>query len=290
LGIVLFERTKAGTRPTLAGERFLRDAEFGAEHLRRAVDDIAQIKKGLDGGLRIGVMGSLAEGPLADLLATYRERFPKIKVRISEGTSQMHAIAVLNGRVDAVFVVGEPHLPGCDTRHFHDQALFAAIPTDHALALRSRLAWEDLRDETLLVMGDGSGPEVEGIIIRRISNLGFRPEIAVHHVGRDNLINMVGKGYGLTLVVSSILGVTYPRVRFIPIEPTEIITWSVVWPRNNANPALKRLLALCDTGAITSTTALEAQRPSWPLSHDDAVIRGGQWLLKNQPDRPRPID
>jgi hypothetical protein len=131
---------------------------------------------------------------------------------------------------------------------------------------------------------------VEGIIIRRISNLGFRPEIAVHHVGRDNLINMVGKGYGLTLVVSSILGVTYPRVRFIPIEPTEIITWSVVWPRNNANPALKRLLALCDTGAITSTTALEAQRPSWPLSHDDAVIRGGQWLLKNQPDRPRPID
>ncbi|WP_063769452.1 MULTISPECIES: LysR family transcriptional regulator [unclassified Rhizobium] len=262
LGIVLFERTKTGTRPTLAGERFLRNAEFGAEHLRRAVGDIALIKKGFVGGLRIGVMGSFAQGPLADLLATYRERFPKIEVRISEGTSHAHALAVLNGRIDAAFIVGEPHLPGCDTRHFYDEALFAAIPADHALASRTRLAWEDLRDETLLVMADGSGPEVEGIIARHISCLGFRPEIAVHQVGRDNLMNMVGKGYGLTLVVSSILGATYPGVRFIPIEPAEIVTWSVVWPRNNANPALKRLLELCDAVVRPAMTAPVGYRRS----------------------------
>jgi len=262
LGIVLFERTRTGCRLTLAGERFLRDAEFGAEHLRRAVGDISQIKKGFVGALRIGVMASLAQGPLADLLASYHERFPKIEVRISEGTSQAHAVAVLNGRLDAAFIVGEPRLPGCDTRHIYDETLFAALPAGHALAGRSHLAWEDLRDETLLAMADGSGPEVEGIIARHISSLGFRPEIVVHQVGRDNLLNMVGKGYGLTLVVSSILGATYPGVRFVPIEPAEIVSWNVVWPKNNANPALKRLLESCETVVGPVTAARDESRLS----------------------------
>lgn len=252
LGIVLFERTRTGCQPTLAGEQFLRDAEFGAEHLRRVVDDIAFVRKGLVGELRIGVMASLAQGPLADLLSAFRERFAKIEVRISEGTSQSHAVAVLKGRLDAAFIVGEPRLPGCEARHLYDETLFAALAANHDLAPRSCLAWEDLRDETLLVMADGSGPEVEGIIVRRLSTLGFRPKIAVQYVGRDNLLNMVGKGYGLTLVANSILGAAYPGVRFVPIEPPELVSWSVVWPKNNANPALKRLLEL--SAAIVSST------------------------------------
>lgn len=244
LGVTLFERSRRGCRPTLAGEQFLRDAEFGAEHLRRVISDIALVRRGLVGELRIGVMASLAQGPLADLLTAFRERFPKIEVRINEDTSQAHAVAVLNARLDAAFIVGEPRLPGCDTRHLYNEMLFAALPANHALALCSCLTWDDLRDETLLVTADGSGPEVEGLIVRRLSALGFRPKIAVQYVGRDNLLNMIGKGYGITLVANSVLGAAYPGVRFVPIEPAETVSWSVVWPKNNANPALKRLLEL----------------------------------------------
>ncbi|WP_245429086.1 LysR family substrate-binding domain-containing protein [Phyllobacterium phragmitis] len=229
----------------------MREAEFGAEHLRRAVGDMELVRRGHIGGLRIGLMASFAQGPLAELLAAYHERFPKVEVRISEGTSQAHAVAVLNGRLDAAFIVGDPRLPTCETRLLYHEPLFAAVPADHVLALRPRLAWEDLREETLLVSADGSGPEVEGILTRHLSTLGFRPNIAVQEVGRENLINMVGKAYGLTLVASSTLGTTYPGVQFVPIEPAETIMWSVVWSSNNANPALKRLLEL--TAAITST-------------------------------------
>lgn len=37
LGVPLFERNHAGARTTLAGERFMRDAIVGAEHLQQAV-------------------------------------------------------------------------------------------------------------------------------------------------------------------------------------------------------------------------------------------------------------
>ena len=169
---------------------------------------------------------------------------------------------MLNGKLDAAFLAGEPRLPGCESRHFYDDVLLAAIPANHSLSSRSRLTWDDLREETLLVTADGSGPEVEGILLRRLSGLGFRPEIARQHVGRDNLLNMVGNGFGLTLVVSAACGVPYPGVRFVPIEPTEIMSWSVVWPKNNANPALKRLLELSGAKAgfaISLTAAQDRQ-------------------------------
>jgi len=116
-------------------------------------------------------------------------------------------IAVLNGRIAGAFIVGEPHLPGCAPRHFYDEALFAAIPADHALASRTRLAWEDLRDETLLVMADGSGPEVEGIIARHISCLGFRPEIAVIPCNTASTLSLAS------------LRAAYPRTPFVGTVP-----------------------------------------------------------------------
>jgi DNA-binding transcriptional LysR family regulator len=252
LGIVLFERLKTGCRPTLAGEQFLRDAAFGAEHLHRVVRNIAFVRRGVIGSLRIGVIGSLARGPLAELLTIYHRQFPDIEVKVTEGNSQAHAISVLNGRLDAAVFAGKPQLPGCESRHLYDDALFVALPANHASASRISLTWRDLWDETLLVTADGPGPELEGIIMRRISSLGFRPKIVTQQVGRDNLLNMVGKGYGITLVVDSTCGVSYPGVRFVPVQPSEIVPWSVVWPTQNANPALKRFLEL-SFAALSST-------------------------------------
>ncbi len=222
----------------------MRDAKFGAEQLRRAVGEMALVRQARIGELRIGLIASLAQGPLSDLLAAYRERFPNVELRISEDSSQAHAAAMLSGRLDAAFLLGEPRLPTCETRHFYDEAIFAALPISHSLALSSRLTWEDLRHETLLVRADGSGPEVEGIIVRHLSSPGFRPKITVQYVGRENLLNMVGRGYGLTLVTSSAMGAIYPGVHFIPIAPAEIARWSIVWSTNNTNPALNRLLKM----------------------------------------------
>src|SRR3546814_14844298 len=55
LGVPLFERSRTGARPTLAGERFMREAAVGAGHLREAVNEIAATKRGDAGRLRIGL-------------------------------------------------------------------------------------------------------------------------------------------------------------------------------------------------------------------------------------------
>jgi hypothetical protein len=94
----------------------------------------------------------------------------------------------------------------------------------------------------------------------------------VQRVGRENLLNMVGMGFGVTLAATSTQGASYPAVIFVPLaEGGEVFNSSVVWSTNNVNPALKRLLDLSASIAKThqrrSSTVLAA------LIRDDVVLR-----------------
>ncbi|MBR0664908.1 LysR family transcriptional regulator [Roseomonas hellenica] len=250
LGAPLFERKRTGAKPTVMGERFMRAAAVGAEHLRQAVNEMALVQRGDAGELRIGLVASLAQGGLGDILEAFRCKFPKVEVRLQEATSQANAACVLSGRLDIAFIPGEPRLPGCEAKHVWDEELFVAMSTQHRLATREGVTWNDLRNETFLICSDVHGPEVDDIIVRNVSALGFHPKISVHSVGRENLINLVGRKYGLTLAASSTLGATYPGVTFVPIFPrNESIRWSAVWSSDNQNPVLKRLLDLSTTPA-----------------------------------------
>lgn len=253
LGVHLFERSKSGVRLTFAGERFIRDASLGAEQLQRAVSDLVLAQRGNLGELRIGLMASLAAGFLADLLRSFRARFPRVTITLEEASSQLNVAGVLNGRLDVAFVTGEPTVAGCFTRKLWDERIIIALPSGHSQATSQIVKWDEVRDETFLVTADGPGQEIEDYIIRQLSNLGFRPTILVQKVGRENLLNMVANGFGLTLTTHSTIGTTYSGVTFIPIGGiNECVSSSVVWPASSQNPTLKELLALSDAMAARS--------------------------------------
>lgn len=245
IGIPLFERTRSGARATAAGERFMREAAVGAGQLRQAVNSITMVQRGYVGELRIGLMASLASGFLADLLDAFHRRFPAIDIKLDETTSQSNAAAVLNGRLDVAFIPGDPRLPGCRVEMLWDERIYVAMPDSHSAAVEPSVAWNDVRHETFLVTDDAAGPEIEDYLVRQLSGPGFRPRISVQNVGRENLLNMVARGFGLTLTTNSTLGATYPGVRFLPIGSSEdTVSSSVVWSDSNQNPALKFLLEM----------------------------------------------
>ncbi|MFG1427966.1 LysR family transcriptional regulator [Roseixanthobacter glucoisosaccharinicivorans] len=245
LGISLFERGSAGSRPTLVGERFLRDASVGAMHLQDAVNHMVLTRRGEAGEVRIGLMASLADGFLAELLASYHARYPNIEVKFEEATSRDSAAGILNGKLDAAFIPGDPRLPGCEAKCLWEERIYAVLPERHHLASLSEVSWHDIRHEKFLVTAGGAGPDIEDHLVRELSTPGFRPRILVQRVGRENLLNLVAKGFGITLTTHSTLGVTYPGAAFRPVGGGgEVIRSSVVWSESNRNPALKRLLDL----------------------------------------------
>src|SRR3546814_17721106 len=96
--------------------------------------------------------------------------------------------------------------------------------------------------DLFVVTADGYGPEVEGMLSRHVSTLGHLEKVSIHQVGRENLMNMVGMGFGLTLASASTLGVVYRGVKFVPVvadhDPLRV---SAVWSAKHDNAELQRL-------------------------------------------------
>ncbi|MGA1831271.1 LysR substrate-binding domain-containing protein [Rhizobium wenxiniae] len=245
VGVTLFARSRSGACPTPAGERFIREATVGASHLREAVHSTSLARLGSSGVLRIGVALSLTSGFLGDLLSAFHRQFPSIEIKLEEGSSQANAAAVLSGRQDAAFIPGEPWLPGCKVKVLWNEEIYVAVPNLHPAAAKSLIAWTDVQDEIFLVPADAAGPDIEDYLIRRFSRAGFRPKISAQRVGRDVLLNMVARGFGITLTSNSTLGAAYPGVRLQPLADKENTFYnSLVWSTSNANSALKLLLKM----------------------------------------------
>lgn len=247
LGISLFDRNRTGTRPTVAGEQFIQDAAFGAHHLQQAVMDLRQIRSGLRGRVRVGVTASIGSGFIAELLSHYRQRFPEVEIQFEEASPQTNAANVGSGRLDAAIVPGRLRLAGCAARQLWREPMFLALPQTHDLAVRESVSWFEVRHENFIVSDDGLGRETEAYLNNRFAGVGMRPEIAVQRVGRENLLNLVVQGFGLTLTTRSTLGLDHSKVAFVAIgDERDSIAWSVAWLDSNRNPSLRRLLELCN--------------------------------------------
>ncbi len=245
LGFALFRRDRKGTHLTPAGENFLKEATPGMNQLRRAVQLASARHRGEYGELNIGILASLASGFLQLALKEFHERSPRVKVTLHEGTAQENLHRLALGRLDVVFMTGEPEIAGHVAERLWTEHVFVVLPSSHKLAEIEKLSWQQIRDETFIVSSGGPGPEIQDYLVKRLAGLGFRPTIDVHDVSRESLMHLVAIGYGLTLTSSSTVGAPTQGVVFRAlVGEEEELPSSAVWSPNNANPSLKHLLAL----------------------------------------------
>lgn len=251
LGATLFIRTRSGVRLTPSGEVFLKEAAIAAEQFSRAARAMSSPSKGNRGELRIGLFTSLAAGYLGRLVEQFRFRHPDVDVEFEEARPQAIIVGVRNGRLDVAFVAGEPTVTGCTTLRLWTERVYLALPECHPLASREAIYWHEVRKERFIVSTMGTGPEIHDYLIKRLSAIGFRPNIRPHRVGRDNLISMVGKGFGLTVATEAAFGARFPGVVLRPLEgESEIIPFSAVWNPQNPNAVLARFISFAQSSSL----------------------------------------
>ena len=104
LGAPLFERHAKGVRLTAIGEIFVRRASIVETELRRARDEIEQVKGFSTGQVTVAmsIAPSIALMPAA--IAAFRKRYPEALLRVSETLFQPVEQDVTDGRID--FYVG----------------------------------------------------------------------------------------------------------------------------------------------------------------------------------------
>src|SRR3546814_10998337 len=129
----------------------------------------------------------------------------------------MNVAGVISGRRDIAFVAGVPGPEGCRVETLPEQQIYVAMADQHPFANRPYVTWGALRDELFVVTADGYGPEVEGMLSRHVSTLGHPAKVSIHPVGRENLMNMVGMGFGLSLASAYTFGVVDRGGTSVPV-------------------------------------------------------------------------
>ncbi|NJO34968.1 MAG: LysR family transcriptional regulator [Rhodospirillales bacterium] len=243
LGASLFNRHSGGVILTNAGKKFVRHALQALSEISCAAADVGPIGRGEEGVVRIGIFSSLASGFLAQMLRTYCDRHGDVRIDIVEGAPSDHIVAVRMHKLDVAFVTGSPSLTDCDAAQFWTERVFVVLPDAHPLTKRKSIQWDDLRKETFILSEGDPGPEIHDFLIKHLADLGVHPTIERHRVGRDNLMQIVSFGRGVTLTSEATIATRFPGVVYRRLEG-ETLPFCAVWSPNNDNPAWRRMLSL----------------------------------------------
>jgi DNA-binding transcriptional LysR family regulator len=116
------------------------------------------------------------------------------------------------------------------------------LPKSHRLAGASTLTLEELRLERFVLCAGGLGPDIKDHLARRTLKWAGEPRIQLHRVGQCNLIDMVARGFGVTIVVGPLPRTETSGVALVPLAGRNVIALHAIWMESNPNPALKGLL------------------------------------------------
>lgn len=145
LGVRLFDRTNRGVVPTPHGEVVLRRATGVFEELRQAVDELAFLKDGSRGELRIGGTPTMCAGLLPRAISTVLDRRANFRFQIAELETGRLAGEVLARSID--FGMGREHNAGDNTDlvfdRLFDDRLFIVAGAGHPLAARRSVTLEE---------------------------------------------------------------------------------------------------------------------------------------------------
>ncbi len=269
LDVKLFERGTAEVSVTPLGEQIVRQAQQVIEQAA-AIREIAKLGKDpLSGPLRLGVIYTIGPYLLPDLVRQAIDRVPQMPLMLQENFTAKLLDMLRLGELDCA-ILAEPFPDtGLAVAPLYDEPFQAAVPCKHPLARRKSLAAEELKTETMLLLGTGH--------CFRDHVLEVCPEyarFASHGVGVGEGIRKSFEGSSLETIkymVASGMGVTVVPQLSVPTEPQThikyvkfsapvptrrvVLAWRRTFPRYEAIAALRNCIYACPLEGVQRLTS-----------------------------------
>ncbi len=274
LDIKLFERSANEVTVTPLGEEIVRQAQSVLEQAANIKDIAKRGKDPLAGPLKLGVIYTIAPYLLPDLVRQVITRTPQMPLMLQENFTVKLMEMLRTGEIDCA-ILAEPFPDaGLASAPLYDEPFLAAIPMHHALASQSSVTTDELKGETMLLLGNGHcfrdhvlevcpefarfSSDTEGI---RKSFEGSSLETIKH---------MVAAGMGITLVprLSVPAGALQAKtrrladslVKYLPVQdgvggvsPSRrvVLVWRRSFTRYEAIAALRNAIYACELPGVT---------------------------------------
>ena len=255
----LFERGASEVSVTPLGEQIVRQAQQVIEQAA-AIKETAKLGKDpVSGPLRLGIIYTIGPYLLPDLVRQAIERVPQMPLMLQENFTAKLLEMLRAGELDCA-IMAEPFPDtGLAVAPLYDEPFMAAVPTGHALARRKSITAEELRQETMLLLGTGHCfrdhvlevcPEYARFASpHSTDNEGIRRSFEGSSL--ETIKYMVASGMGVTVVPSlSVPKELQPHIRYVKFAapaPTRrvVLAWRRSFPRYEAIAALRNCIYAC---------------------------------------------
>lgn len=165
LELPLVERASRPLTLTAAGKRLLQLAETALPQVESALRDLAKLKDGEAGELRIALECHTCYDWLMPAMDAYRAAWPKVELDLLGGFYADPLTLLTEGQADVVITSDASPQKGLAFAPLFAYEMLALIPNDHALAAKKFLLAKDFANETLITY---PVPEDRLDLIRRV--------------------------------------------------------------------------------------------------------------------------
>jgi LysR family transcriptional regulator, hydrogen peroxide-inducible genes activator len=273
LGTQIFERRTHEVTMTPFGERIVSQAQ-------RVLDEAGQIKEiarqgrdPLAGPLRLGVIYTIGPYLLPGLVRQLLKDAPQMPLLLAENFTVRLLELLKNGEIDVAIMALPLPETGMQIQAVYDEPFTVAVPRHHPWAKRKAIASEDLKTETMLLLGTGH--------CFRDQVLEVCPELSRYSASAEGIQktfegssletirHMVGSGLGVTVLPVTSVPEKPPRdslLAYIPFKPPApdrrvVLAWRKSFTRLPAIEALRQAVLKCPLRGVTKLPAAAVE--SW---------------------------
>ena len=243
LGVRLFERTTRSVTLTTVGRVFAPSAEQLLDDLDVALLGIRDVSSSRLGHVTIACVPSVAYYFLPNVIARYRARYPKIRIKLIDASANEVLDAVMSGEADfGVGFMGSQET-GVEFKTLLQERFVAACRRDHPLAGRKRVTWSELYEYDYVSVDKTSGNRL--LLDQALAGVAPRTASVCETRHVTTMLGLVEAGLGVAAVPSMAMPLpTHPILTSVPlVDPVVTRRVGIVRRRGRAlTPAAQEFL------------------------------------------------
>ncbi len=155
LGVILFDRSVRPIVPTALGEQVIAHARIVLAEAARLEAVVQEATGEMSGGLRIGILGTIAPYLLPIIIQEYGRRFPNVELTFDELRFDEIIERLRRDLLDAGIVATSYEAPDIIEKPLYEEPLVGYVAVGHRLYQKERIRPDDLDPSDLWLMSPG---------------------------------------------------------------------------------------------------------------------------------------
>lgn len=263
LGVVIFERGGSEISMTPLGAQIVAQAERVLEQTAAIKEIAKQNKDPLAGPFRLGIIYTIAPYLLPPLVKAMIKHVPQMPLVLQENFTVRLIELLRQGELDAAIMALSFDDHGLVVQPLYDEPFVVALPKHHPWADRASIAAEDLKSETMLLLGTGHCFRDQVLEVcpemSRFSTTGDGIARTFEGSSLETIRHMVASGIGITVLPKASVPAVQARdgmLRYIPFTapaPSRrvVIAWRKSFTRGAAIEAVRQAVLSCALHGVT---------------------------------------